>query len=418
MKNIIYITVDSWSRKYCGVYNNNAKKENLTPNIDEFSKKCCIFDLAFAPSVKTKVSFLSLLSGCYPCKYSDWFDFVSDNRQMISSILKDNGYNTFGFTSNPCTSTLFGYDIGYDQFNDNIPFKNIKGKALEMLLAFKMIYKDPYYPANKLNNQILNINKKKPFFLWIHYMDIHGPYIKRNGLKLKNRIKAGKLWKKALSSPDKITNSEKEELIESYKEKMRFLDQQIGNIIDRYDSNDTIFIITGDHGEMFGEHGLYGHQYVFYNEMINIPLLIKLPEEFKHEKGRKKEVVGTIDIVPTLVDILGIRTKIQFDGLSLLPIIKDNSYDKQEREIISEISRAQGSVTKGKYKFIANYLNSKYELYDILNDYEENSNIFEKEKSITENLSNILIRHIVKHRPENDSEFFKRYTFIPQEFHE
>lgn len=400
--NILFIIVDSWNRNYVGCYNEKAIAEGLTPNLDAFSKKCVTFLSAFSPSVKTSASVLSILSGCCPCKYRDWFSSISKKRTMFSEILNSNGYSTYGFTSNPCTSSLRGYDKGFNIFrDDNVLFKNMKGRKLEVLLALKALFKNPYSPADKINTHVLlHLNKSEsPFFINVHYMDLHGPYISKSGWQFKNRISSGKLWNKAIVSPEQITTREREEMISVYKEQMRFLDHHIGRLIREIEDDKTIIIITGDHGDVFGVRGYFGHPNIFYNEMINVPLLIKLPSKVNITKRLCTHPVSLMDIVPTIADLLGIKIENHFDGYSLLPLLEHGEDKCQNRYIISELSRKYLSVVKEEWKLIANYDVPSLELYNWVQDYEERNNLLNEGLDIERELEGVIEDHILKNRP-------------------
>lgn len=401
--NVLFITVDSWNRNFVGCYNEKAREEGLTPNLDEFSEKCITFSLSFSSSVKTSASFPSILSGCYPCKFGDWFASISENRTIISEILKSNGYFTYGFTSNPCTSSLRRYNKGYNLFKESTVIKNITGRKLEVMLALKTLFRNPYSAADKINSQIFyHLNKKRsPFFAWIHYMDVHGPYISRNGWQFKNRISAGKLWDKALGSREKITISERNKMVDVYKEKMKFLDYHMGELIRKTDDNKTIIIITGDHGDVFGSHGYYGHPAIFYNEMINVPLFIKLPSEMNITNRLCEHPVSLMDLVPTIVDLLELNVENQFDGLSLLPLIEGRKEEYKGKYIISEFSRVYACVMNGKWKLIANFAKSSFELYNLEEDYGEKNNLVKKRLDMAQKLKGVLRDHIEAHKPAN-----------------
>ena len=401
--NLLLITVDSWNRSFVGCYNGKVREETLTPNLDRFSEKCVTFSSAFSPGVRTAASVLSILSGCCPCKYGDWYKSVSKNRIMISEILNSNGYSTYGFTSNPCTSSLRMYDKGFNIFrDDNVLFKNMKGKKLKVMLALKTLFKNPYSSADKINSQIMcHLDKNRfPFFVNVHYMDLHGPYIPRRGWKFKNRIYAGRLWKKALVSPEQITIEEREEMISVYKDKMKFLDNHIGELIREIDDDKTVIIITGDHGDVFGIRGYYGHPDIFYNEMINVPLFIKLPSEMNVAKQLCKQPVSLMDLVPTILDLLEIEVETLFDGHSLLPIIEHREVEDRTKYIISEISRKYICVIRGKWKLIANYSEASFELYNIEEDYEEKNNLIDEKVEIRQELEAVIKEHIIKNKPQ------------------
>jgi arylsulfatase len=398
--NVLFITVDSWNRAFVGCLNQKARIEGLTPNLDDFSKTSLVFPAAFSPSVKTSSSVLSILSGCCPCRYGDWFGSVSDKRKLISEILQEKAYYTYGFTSNPCTSSLNGYDKGFNLFRDNLLFKNIKGKKLQLLLGLKSLFKSPYTPANEINSQIFSHLEKKrsPFFVWVHYMDLHGPYISLRGWQFTNRMSAARLWRSAVNSPEELLDQEKRVLVGVYKEKSKFLDYHLGNLIRQMDDDNTIIIISGDHGDAFGEHGHFGHPFTFYNENINVPLFLRVPSGLIPAKGACRRSISCMDLVPTIIDLLKFDVEINFDGNSLMPLLENRADEYKSKYVLSEISRQYGCVTKDNWKLIANFGDSLFELYNLDEDPGERNNLFENGLDVKAELKEIMKEHIRKNR--------------------
>ena len=398
--NVLFIIVDSWNRNFVGCLNEKAREEGLTPNLDKFSEKCVTVLSAFSSGVRTSVSVLSILSGWCPCKYEDWYTSISKKRIVLSEILQNNEYFTSGYTSNPCTSSLRNYNKGYKIFRDDNVSK-MKGLKLEAMLALKTLYKNPYSSAAEINSWVrADFNRNNsPYFAQVHYMDMHGPYISKNGWQFKNRISATKLWNKAAGLREPLTAGERENLISVYKDQMRYLDYHMGKLIEELDDGKTIVIITGDHGDVFGVRGYYGHPDIFCNEMINVPLFIKLPSEMNIAK-RWKYPVSLMDLVPTILDVLGIRHECQFDGQSLLPFLEGKE-EHRTKPIISEISRKYLCVIRGQWKLIGNYEKSSFELYNLEEDYGESNNLVNKRLDIFEELEEALQDHIRRNKPES-----------------
>ncbi|HEX9757368.1 MAG TPA: sulfatase [Nitrospiria bacterium] len=400
--NIVLVIVDSWNRNFVGCFNEGARIENLTPNLDAFSKECVTFTSAYSAGVRTAVSALAILSGCCPCRYGDWYKSVSPKRTMLSQILQKNGYSTYGFTANPCTSSWRKFEKGFNVFRDDgILFKNMHGPLLEALLLLKTLLRDPYSSGEELNFQIRqNFKKDKlPYFVSLHYMDIHGPYISRSGWQFKNRMEAGSVWKKATISPEKINPSEKEKMLAVYKEKMKYLDSQIGELLNENDDSRSMIIITGDHGDLFGTRGYYGHPDIFCNEMINVPLFIKFPQDLEIKSQICSYPVSLMDLVPTVLDVLDIQVNYDFDGNSLMPLMYNRESDYKTKFIISEQSRNYACAINGEWKMIANYGESIFELYNWKEDYGEKINLINEKVEIRDRLEAFIRNHIEKNRP-------------------
>lgn len=399
--NVLLITIDSLRADFLGCYNKEISKEGISPNIDKWASNAIFFLDANTQSSHTSASFLSMLSGKYPSNAlcNDWYSFVSEKRTMISQIFKSNGYYTCAFHSNPYISNYYGFNKGFDLFMDNLPQLSqgkIKGKFLNTFYRLKNIITEPYENAEKINSQVFTWLRKKvtPHFLWVHYMDVHGPYISKDGWTTKNRLSAFMLWRKALSNPEKITEKERKTLLETYKEEIRYLDHQIAKLLEIIDNDNTIIILTADHGDLLGEHKLYGHTEKLYNSALHVPLLIKLPKFFKCNTHNIKSPVKHIDLAPTLVDILGLKSENSFDGASFwsLMVGKDTKYDSDY--IISEITRKYLCVRKNEWKLIVNYKKNYKELYNLSHDSEEKNNLISQHKEKADELESIIKKHL------------------------
>ena len=209
MFNLLLITIDSLRPDFIGCYNENAKRESLTPNIDKWAKDAFIFKNAISQGPRTGPSFPAIMSGLYPNVFNDMYN-LSEKRVLISEILKQNGYTTYAINSNPYISRATGYDRGFDFYDDFLYLRNKKGVSKKLLFYFiklKSFLKEPYEPAHKINNKAFSWlkNKREPFFFWIHYMDVHGPYYSKKGWKLKNRINANILWRKVTKRPENLS---------------------------------------------------------------------------------------------------------------------------------------------------------------------------------------------------------------------
>jgi len=402
--NVVLITVDSWRADYSGLYSSEIAREGISQNIDRWaqSEGCITFSRAISQSSHTSPAFLALLSGNYPSKYGDWFLPVSDKRPLMAEIFQRNGYNTYAFHSNPYISYYFRFNRGFDFFQDNMS-DLYKQKFLRnhifLLSRLKSILVEPYENAETINAQVLQQLKlaKKPFFMWIHYMDVHGPYAPNNGWAAKNRIKAAYLWKKSLKMPESISQEERNWIIQSYKKKINYLDNHLIKIIHCLDSDNTIVILTADHGDLFGEHNSYGHTLKLYNGLLHVPLIIKLPPSINITYRRVNTPVRSVDLLPTLVDLLKLEIgdDVEFAGKSYLPLFSPSNGEYENDYIISEVSRKYLCAEKDNWKLIVDYQHDSKELYHLSEDPFEQTNLIQRYPNLVETFEKVLQQHIV-----------------------
>jgi arylsulfatase A-like enzyme len=179
---------------------------------------------------------------------------------------------------------------------------------------------------------------------------------------------------------------------------VRDIDSHIKRILAEIDHKNTIIVITADHGDLLGEHGLFGHPLELYEQLLHVPLLISLPPTLGLQPNRIKCVVQSIDLVPTILDLLSSANFAHLHGRSLVPLMKDNEHQYQNNYVISEVSREHLSVRRESWKAIFNYGKESKELYDLMNDPTEQMNKADQELSLLNDLEEIGLEHINKYR--------------------
>jgi len=396
--NILLITVDSLRADFTGVYNKEIHKKGITRNIDQFSDRGFVFQRAIAHGPHTALSFLAMFSGYYPSKFGDWFSTVSEKRPLLAEVLKNHGYGTYAFHSNPYISRHFRFDRGFDVFIDNL------SRGQNGLEKIKFLLSEPYESIELIHSQVqMQMAKlKQPYFMWVHYMDVHGPYVSRTGFRLNNHLKANYLWKKALSKPERITHKEKNYLIACYQEKIAYLDSHINQLFEFVDVDNTLIIFTADHGDMLGEKGMFGHSRMLYDQVLHVPLIIKIPGY--DEKRFIANTVGHIGILPSIIDILDIENEIPFPGNSFASLLKTSCATDFNGAVISEISRKHLCIEKNSWKLILDLKKNKKELFNLNDDPYEAEDVHAQHGKKVQELENLLKAHI-RDNQSNDMPF-------------
>lgn len=235
-------------------------------------------------------------------------------------------------------------------------------------------------------------------------MDVHGPYVTKKGWGIKNRLEGSYLWYKALKEPDKITPSQRQNLIDWYIEEIHALDGYIYDILEALPKNRTVVILTADHGDAFYEHGTYGHpvnseREVLYNEVIRVPFIIRFPDQYSIEAGRFDAPVRHIDIVPSLLDFLSISSTRDFDGRSFIPFLKGEG-EWNPGPIFTEYSRKNVSVILDDWKLILNDRLDRKELYDLCNDSDETKNLATYHPELVKEMTELIREHQIRNQPD------------------
>lgn len=417
-QNIVLITIESLRSDFVGYHN---PKEPNTPFLDKLSKESFVYKNAIAPGIPTFFHFPSMMTGKLPFTYGYklGIDDAYENK-TIAEVLKQNGYRTIAaLGDNPQLYSLYNFNRGFDVYLDGFERSqsdlflinalwNIKqrlpkkaGGILDYIRATVRILSNsapPHIPGKELNRVVMGQLKKSkdPFFLWVHYMDIHFPYL--TGIdRIHGTLKKISYYKKLMKGVTnmKIEDPKVVELVKgTYRGCIKEMDDALLELHEsiRAKYPNTIFIITSDHGEAFMEHGMFCHEALsLYDELIKVPLLINFPSK---KKKVFAEVVSTVSLAKTICSLLAIKSE-TFDGTDLTKDTKDaatNHVSKILYRCISPSIRYQIfdsqteingfneliSYTTSDYKYIFEKGDSIEELYDLKKDPKESKNLIKK----------------------------------------
>ena len=441
--NVLLITIDSLRSDHLSCLGYNRK---TTPNIDYIAQEGVLFTEAIANGTGTRTSFPSIMTSTYPLMY-DGYKRISRSRITIAEVLKKNGYHTAAFHSNPYLSRYYGYDKGFDTFEDFFEFSfitnskninNTKEKIRNKIKKHKILYKFfkylkipyrsyityknmlykgyiknelPYEEANIINKKAIYWLRDHPdnFFLWLHYMDVHHPWnplpkcLEQVCSTHVGRLKRILLNTKILEHPEQVNENDLIILKDLYDGEIRYVDFEIQNFLDQLKEMDlyknTLIVITADHGDEFLEHGdrLHGGPKI-YDEVIHVPLIIvgpKLPKNVVIENP-----VSLLDLSPTIVDYLDIPKVENWIGNSLIPLINGSKHDNSQG-VITECwtHNDKGRITSyrtKKWKYILDIENNRRELYNLQKDPKECNNLYKEEKEIAEEFESKIKQHIME----------------------
>jgi arylsulfatase A-like enzyme len=435
--NILLITIDCLRADHTSFM---GYHRTTTPNLDQLSKEAVLFTKTFATGPRTPESFKSLHTSTYPLMYGGGMS-LSEHHITLAELLHQNDYETVAFHSNPHISANFGYDKGFKIFWDSteeIPLISKLGHQLGTYLKkdtvlyrlfrrFGMFAKtyvnaSPYANAGTIGNKtkIWLENATEPFFLWVHYMDPHYPYLPSdNYLKLfrethVSKQTINKLLVKMLEAPEEISEAERQILIDLYDAEIRFTDESIGKLF-AYLKNTGLYdnlliIISADHGDEFKEHGDFSHatwafkvinnkiSVKLYNELLHVPLLIRFPQQ--HIGTKIEGLVSLIDLPPTIADIQDIDLPDNWCGESLVPMIDDG--ELRENSIVFSEYRVEDNGWAGPviacmtrdWKYIYDGVFGRDELYNLYDDPGEQNNLIESCPDEMEELRKYVLDHI------------------------
>jgi arylsulfatase A-like enzyme len=377
MKNIILITIDTLRADMLGAYGG----DNLTPFIDSLKDNIAVFKAPFATGPYTQASFQGILSSEYYLEYGKEKKLNKD-KTLISEPLKNNQIFTAGFHSNAYLSYYFGYNKGWEVFYDSM-----SDEVTDMY---------PFIRGSGINDKVKgflnNFSFSKPLFLWVHYMDVHEPYIAEDSYlsQIDPLLKLSKeemflLFKDVILKRDVSDPSTLDTLKKLYMAKVAETDDYIRQLFDIFKSKDLLdsstIIITSDHGDEFAEHGGLSHDGKMYSELINVPLLF-------YDKSYTPETIDTpvslIDIPPTICSMMDTDPASSFKGKSLYPFEDIKPYVLYG-EAMGKLGHKEKDTDKPIYYILEDNLKvifrqdgTLWEAYDIKDDPEDTIDISSK----------------------------------------
>jgi len=358
--NVVFITIDTLRPDHLGCY---GDKQIGTPNIDTLAADGTRFERAYTAVPVTLPSHTVIFTGTYPT-LSGVHDFaankLSPTQATLASVLKDNGYTTGAVIGSAVLDSRFGLNHGFDFYYDHFDFNRLQESNLDEMERPGNIVAD-------VTLDWLSKNYQKKFFLWMHLYDPHYPY----------------------RPPAPYSEEYRDR---PYDGEIAFADAQVGRLIEFLKNKglyqNTLIILSGDHGESLGEHGEKTHGFFIYNATLHVPLIIHLPGDM-HART-VQNLVNLADIMPTVLAALNIQLPAHVQGQSLLPIISPKKEDNA-RSLYAETflprlhfnwSELRGVETEN-YHFIDA---PKPELYDLRKDPGETHNLFAEKKAVTEEM--------------------------------
>ncbi|RLF47064.1 MAG: hypothetical protein DRN29_03515 [Thermoplasmata archaeon] len=438
LPNILFIIIDALRVKNLSCY---GYEKEVSPNIDDLATRGVLFADAYSCINTTDPSLTTIFSGRYPLSHGilghgarvtveEINRFNTFGIQLLPEILKSHGYTTLAVD-------WLGrwHKRGYDYYSGIQPRGNIYVFMRQMLSKCPKLYDlirsqnliqnirgklpqsrtKPYEDAKVVTDKaiiLVNENKDKRFFLFIHYWDTHFPYIPpREYFEAKDDevlklfyLFTSRKFRENFADFERRIMDRKEEIIARYDGEISFVDHELRRLIDFLEKQsileNTFIILTSDHGESLVEHGIYMAHHGLYDETVHVPLIFVHPELPKNKVVRG--FVQHFDILPTILDILNIKMDIEFDGKSILPLIEGNPIHSQvyAEEAYIEWKRM---IRTHKWKYIYAPSEEKAicrwcghihggveELYDLENDPAETQNIIEKEPDVASELRDEL----------------------------
>ena len=386
--NIILISIDTLCASHLGCY---GYKRPTTPTLDKFASEGMLFEDVSTPSPWTLPAHASLLTGLYPNRngMKSHYDSLPADVVTWAEVLREHGYLTAAIVNSLNLSKRHGFERGFDDFT-----------YVKEILKLA----EPTKVESKAH-EWLSKHNGKPFFLFLHYYDVHSDYhslprYEEQFVRPYQGITDGStrqllLFRKNMFSLD---DDDAKHLIDLYDAGIRQMDDGMARLFALLEKKDmldnTLIIVTTDHGEEFLEHGGVLHGRTQFQEVIRVPLLIRGPG-LPHSK-RLRYITSLVDVMPTILTLQGISPPASLDGINLCPLWQKSNAQLPQRYIFSEadhnntINDIKRAIRHLQYKLHYDRLSKEVQLYDLSDDPQEKVDVAHKHTQLVDTMFSSL----------------------------
>jgi arylsulfatase A-like enzyme/Tfp pilus assembly protein PilF len=355
--NLVVITLDTTRADRIGAY---GARDVETPALDGLARDGVLFEQAVSVAPLTLPAHSSIFTGKFPPEHGvrDNGGFFLDPGQLtLAEVLKGRGYRTGGFVAAYVLDSKWGINQGFDTYFDDFDISQSKGLSPGAIQR----------PANEVVDKAIpwiEAAKDSRFFAWLHFYDPHTPY--RPPEPFLSRYKG-----------------------HPYNGEVAFADSQVGRVVATLQAlgvyDRTVIVVMGDHGESLGDHGESTHGFFVYNSVTRVPFMIRAPYS-RMRARRVADPVRAVDVMPTVLDLLGVPTPKGVSGASLVPLVTGSAVELN----LDAYSEAMyplhhygwsdiRALRAGRYKVIDA---PRPELYDVDRDPSEATNLYDQRRSL------------------------------------
>jgi arylsulfatase A-like enzyme len=364
IRNVILYLIDTLRADKLSPY--NAATRVRTPGLTRFLESAAVIEHARSQENWTKPSVATLLSSLFPWQHNTFSDeaVLPASVELLPELLQKRGYFTGAFIANGYVSDKFGFKQGWQTYRNYIRegrrsvAESVAGDVLE------------WFDARP---------QDKPFFLYVHTIDPHVPYRPPkeflamydsapyagpvnfgSDAELLEKIKIGRI---------PLGPRDKERLVALYDGEITYHDVHFDAIMRGLDkrglADETVVVVTADHGEEFWDHGSVGHGHSVYDELLHVPLIVRLPGVTQLD-ARISADVGLVDVAPTILEALGEAPAPNMAGRSFLPELLGDAADAP-RVSVSGFMTGWRTLAVGSWKLVQRALDKTF-LYDTARD--------------------------------------------------
>lgn len=422
--NIILITLDTVRADHLSLY---GYARATTPNLERFGSEAMVYRGAIAPADMTLPSHGSIFTGVYASRHGAHISPAFPTGRPLESpyptlaeILRAKGYATAAVVANSgFLNQVFQMQRGFDYYDDRRPvsfFFDARGSWLRQVVVDEArrvdaanewcgVYRDAHTITEEAYGVLDRIREeRRPVFLFLNYMDAHSPLLPPAPFATKFPGKLAsftpgqyaEMKAEVMSGKRAITAAEKNHLISQYDGGIAFIDSELARLFARlrqlgmYDN--SLIVVTADHGEAFGDRNLVEHGGVsVYQDEIGVPLLVRYPHGAR--RGSIDQPVSLVDVMPTAIETAGYDSPPGLDGGSLQAaasqkgrvIISESFASPELFQWSARFDRDERAIYAGPLKLIASTRGAR-ELYDLSRDPNEIHNLYEADPATAKTL--------------------------------
>jgi arylsulfatase A-like enzyme len=346
---VVWVVSDTLRADFLSLY---GYERETSPFLEGWADEIVVFDDAYSQGSHTIVSAPAILASLYPSTHGlqDYRDVLDERAILVSELLRERGYATFGAVTNPHLGPRNGFDQGYDRYHHPGGWSNLaSGRVNDLFFAWRR-----------------EVEPGARYFTLLWYIDPHTPFQWDDeaaawaGLDPEESFSFKPEHKDEAASPELRRRTRRR-----YEAAVRSVDHSLAEVVgflrEVGDYDDTLIVFTSDHGESMWEHGRYGHDYGLYEHLTHVPLVIRFPPPlhfpaFAAGGERIDAVVSSVDILPTTMAALGFGADAveSSQGRSFLPVLdaRESGAAYLEQRLTQYGPYQVFGLRDGRFKFI------------------------------------------------------------------